>query len=192
MRVAIPHWQGRISPVLDTAAEILLVDVEDGVPTRRELRGLVAADVLGRAGELSDSGADVVLCGAVSAPLAAALACAGIKVVAFLCGPVEEVLAAWLAGGLDEGLFWMPGRRRWVRRRRWRCAMAETMGGGCRQGGGAGRHGKGGCTGKGGPRAGGPAAECVCPNCGERAPHTPGQPCRQMKCPKCGAAMTRA
>jgi len=32
---------------------------------------------------------------------------------------------------------------------------------------------------------------CVCPQCGQTAPHTPGQPCADMRCPACGAAMTR-
>ncbi len=44
----------------------------------------------------------------------------------------------------------------------------------------------------GGNRAGaGPAGYCVCPKCGERAPHTVGTPCYKIECPKCGAKMAR-
>lgn len=32
---------------------------------------------------------------------------------------------------------------------------------------------------------------CVCPVCGQEAPHTPGTPCKQRLCPKCGTAMAR-
>jgi predicted DNA-binding protein (UPF0251 family) len=32
---------------------------------------------------------------------------------------------------------------------------------------------------------------CVCPTCGQTAPHTPGTACATMRCPACGAAMTR-
>jgi len=55
-------------------------------------------------------------------------------------------------------------------------------------GGGVGR-GRGG--GRGGGFAAGPGGNCVCPKCGEKAPHQPGSPCYQQLCPKCGAVMTR-
>jgi len=55
-------------------------------------------------------------------------------------------------------------------------------------GGGVGR-GRGG--GRGGGFAVGPGGNCVCPKCGEKAPHQPGAPCYEQRCPKCGAAMTR-
>jgi predicted DNA-binding protein (UPF0251 family) len=38
----------------------------------------------------------------------------------------------------------------------------------------------------------GPSGECICPNCGTRAPHQRGIPCYKQKCPKCGTLMTRA
>ena len=60
--------------------------------------------------------------------------------------------------------------------------MGRSGGG---QGQGSGRQGRGGGF------AAGPGGNCVCPNCGERAPHQLGVPCYDQKCPKCGAAMTR-
>jgi hypothetical protein len=67
--------------------------------------------------------------------------------------------------------------------------MGRGSGGG--RGGGAGR-GRGQGPGRmGGSKAAGPGGNCVCPNCGHKAPHVAGQPCYQMQCPKCGARMTR-
>ncbi|MFA5309502.1 MAG: hypothetical protein WC370_08490 [Dehalococcoidales bacterium] len=37
----------------------------------------------------------------------------------------------------------------------------------------------------------GPGGNCVCPGCGEKAPHKPGTPCYTVNCPKCGTRMTR-
>ena len=73
--------------------------------------------------------------------------------------------------------------------------MPAGQGQGRGQGGGMGR-GPCGCgmrRGGGGPGGrGGAPTMCVCPQCGERAPHTPGEPCAQKSCPKCGTRMTRA
>ena len=53
---------------------------------------------------------------------------------------------------------------------------------------GQGRDGIG--RGQGGSFAAGPGGYCVCPNCGERAPHQLRSPCYNQRCPKCGTAMT--
>jgi ribosomal protein S27E len=37
----------------------------------------------------------------------------------------------------------------------------------------------------------GPGGDCVCPGCGQRAPHQPGTPCTEVKCSNCGTAMLR-
>lgn len=188
MRIAIPHWQGRISPVFDAARKVLVVEIGEDGQQRREQHRLRKMDVAARAEEFLRLGADVLLCGAISAPLEAALTAHRIQVIGFLSGPVEQVLAAFLDHELSDSVFGMPGLR--GRRERFR-ERSETMSvsgaGGPGPGCGRGRHGRGG-----GGRRGGPAGECVCPACGEKLPHRAGEPCRQVKCPKCGAAMTRA
>jgi len=35
MKIAIPNWQGRVSPVFDVARDVLLVDVVDGLAQAR-------------------------------------------------------------------------------------------------------------------------------------------------------------
>ncbi len=61
------------------------------------------------------------------------------------------------------------------------------------QGSGTGRGtGRGGAgQGRGGGFAAGPGGNCVCPNCGEKAPHQIGKPCYEQQCPKCGYTMAR-
>ena len=71
--------------------------------------------------------------------------------------------------------------------------LVQRRGGG--GGGGMGQGPGGGAAGRGGGRGGGfrpgPGGMCLCPSCGEKAPHQQGVPCFNMKCPKCGAAMVR-
>jgi predicted Fe-Mo cluster-binding NifX family protein len=111
MRIAIPHWQGRIAPVFDVARHLLLVDVEDGGEIRRQEKPLTKADPLARAAELAACGADMLICGAISAPLQLRIAASGVRVVAFLCGTVDEVLSAYLHGTLADPRLAMPGCR---------------------------------------------------------------------------------
>ena len=73
MKVAIPHWQERVSPVFDSAGSVLLIDIENGRERQREERRLTRTDIMARAGEFLKFGADVLICGAISAPLEAAL-----------------------------------------------------------------------------------------------------------------------
>jgi predicted Fe-Mo cluster-binding NifX family protein len=109
MKVAIPQWQGRVSPVLDVAAHLVVAEVTDGRETARREISLVAADPLERAREVSREGPDVLICGALSWPLEMALSAAGVRVVSHVCGAVEAVLAAFLDGSLGRTAFEMPG-----------------------------------------------------------------------------------
>ena len=51
-----------------------------------------------RVNRLKDLGVGVPLCGALSRPLEGLLATTGIVVIAWLCGSVEEIMRAYLAG----------------------------------------------------------------------------------------------
>lgn len=179
--------------MFDTAGSIMLIDLKHGRELRRELRSLDQNELLARAEEFLKLEADVLLCGAISAPLEALLVSSGVHVIGFLCGPVDEVLTAFLNGDIGKPKFLMPGCRAW--RRRLGQIRRRVMAGGFGMGSGGGRNrrGRGGGRGRmGGPSAAGPGGTCVCPKCGEKAPHTAGQPCNQMVCPKCGTPMVRA
>jgi predicted Fe-Mo cluster-binding NifX family protein len=193
MRIAIPEWQGRVSPVFDVAVNMLLIDVDSGHERRREQRQLHGADDSpARIAEFLSFGVETLICGAISTPVEARLVASGVQVVGFTCGRVDHVLAAYLRGELANQLFAMPGcKRRW---REGGDVMPRGFGMGAGRGGGG--RGQGRCQGpvtgsKGGTFTTGPGGFCVCPKCGEKAPHTPGRPCLQMLCPKCGGNMTR-
>jgi predicted Fe-Mo cluster-binding NifX family protein len=117
--VAVPVWQGRVSPVFDTARKLLLAEVEDGKVTNRTEAELRQEALPKRAGEVKDLGVNVLICGAISRPLAAMLAGRGIEVLPFVTGTTGESLDAWRAGRLPGPGLLMPGcggRRRRCRR----------------------------------------------------------------------------
>ncbi len=195
MRLAIPHHEGRVSPVFDVAASVLLIDIEDKREVRREERSLDRTDRPSRAAEFLRLGANVLICGAISASLEDILVFSGVRVIGFRCGPVDELVAAFLNGKLTKLEFCMPGCGGW--RKRLGRGRSDTMprgfgmGSGRGGGGGRGSSTEGG-AGRMGGTARGPGGFCVCPSCGEKLPHTAGQPCTNVVCPKCGTKMTRA
>ncbi len=121
MKVAIPEWQGRISPVFDVAAHLLLADVTGGRVGERHTASLSAAAIHARARQVADLGVQVLICGAISWPLELALSGAGVEVIPQTCGEVEQILEAFVAGQLGRNAFLMPGccgRRRRCRGQR--------------------------------------------------------------------------
>ena len=109
MTVAMPIWQGRISPVLDVAGRFLVVQIENGHETsRREiLVGETSPRLLAKG--IKEMGPEVLLCGALSQPVADSLANEGVRVWPHICGEAESVLQAFLTNTLEQAEFRMPG-----------------------------------------------------------------------------------
>jgi predicted Fe-Mo cluster-binding NifX family protein len=110
MKVAMAHWQGRVSPVFDVADRLYLFEVEGRREIGREMLRLASRDPFERVKELSELGVAVLLCGAISITLEKALIGAGIRVVGFLGGDLENVIKAFLDGNLDDGRIRNAGR----------------------------------------------------------------------------------
>jgi len=118
MRVAVPIWNGRISPVFDTARQVNILALDRGEVVGRETVAL-APDPVPRALGLRERRVDLLICGAISANLEDMVARSGIRVISDICGPVGQVVQAYLDGRLEEPVFRMPGccgQRRRLRR----------------------------------------------------------------------------
>ncbi|MEN6472478.1 MAG: NifB/NifX family molybdenum-iron cluster-binding protein [Syntrophaceae bacterium] len=109
MRIAIADWQDRISPVFDVSSELILIDIEQGREVGRTSVTLRGNDPFARAHEVADLGVQVLICGAISGPLETALLGGGIRVYGFVCGTLDEVLNAFMRGGIMRGRCRMPG-----------------------------------------------------------------------------------
>jgi len=109
MRVAVPVWQSRVSPVFDTARRLLIVDVENGREVHREEAPILGLSLADRVNRLVEFDVDVLLCGAISRPLAGMIAASGIRVIPWLRGDVNQVLRVFLNGEPIDSRFLMPG-----------------------------------------------------------------------------------
>jgi predicted Fe-Mo cluster-binding NifX family protein len=136
MKIAIPHWQGRISPVFDVARNVLLIETDGHAEASRQD---VVFDPAGlfplRVRQLARTGAEVLICGAISRPLESAIRAEGIDVIPHICGEISSVLNAFLQGQLNQSqnTFLMPGCRgrgmgRRLRHRGGRCRRGNRGG----------------------------------------------------------------
>ena len=128
MKIAIPTWNGRVSPVFDTASRLLVVEVGEGRECSRFETDISEHFLPSKIIRLTELGIDTLICGAISRPLVYMITTAGIKLVPWISGQVEDVLQAFLAGTLFDLRFMMPG-----------CAGYWGKGSGARHGRGMGR-----------------------------------------------------
>ena len=117
-RLAIPVWDEQVSTTADFAGRLLVVDLDEGREVKREEMPWQDTAPVRRAQALKNRKVEVLLCGAISQPLAWFVARAGIHVIPFVAGPVDNVLAAYLCGRLADPRYLLPGsppgaRRRW-------------------------------------------------------------------------------
>ena len=131
MRVAVPTWSGRVSPVFDVARHLLVADLDGATEVGRHEVAIEDTELGARAKTVAQLGVDVLICGGISAPLEAILVSSGVRVIPHTCGPTEEVLRAFARGQLQDTAFLMPGccrrrrRRQGGRRGGWRARDAQ-------------------------------------------------------------------
>jgi predicted Fe-Mo cluster-binding NifX family protein len=109
MRVAIPLWHGRVSPVFDEANRILLIDVSENQELHRQEESLMARNPFEQAQLFPRLGVELLICGMISQTQRAALASTKIRIIPHICGSMEEVIAAYLDGRIESGALRMPG-----------------------------------------------------------------------------------
>ena len=109
LRIAIPIRDNCVSPAFDFARTLLLVELEDGREVRRSETALVPEPNARRAARLIELQVELLVCGAISRDLARSVAGAGIEILSYVSGPIDEVVKAYAAGRLAEPRFVLPG-----------------------------------------------------------------------------------
>ena len=111
MRIGIATWKNRISPVLDVAERMAIIDIqEEHVEHRGDLL-LSMSDPYIRVREILTASVELVICGAISGMLFQMLRNAGIEVICWVSGDMDDVLTAYLNGEPLQEQFAMPGCR---------------------------------------------------------------------------------
>jgi len=119
MRIAIPEYGGRVSPVFDTCRTLLVFQTSNfDAPHPLETQDWSYVPLPARAKRLRQNGIDLLLCGGISGWLARQIEAEGIRLVPWLAGDVRQVLNAFVNGRLPDRCFAMPGS--WGKRRGYR------------------------------------------------------------------------
>ena len=119
MRIAIPHCNSSVSPVLDTAEKLIIVEVDSEVVTSQQELILTGAGPQEKAKTIANH-ADVLVCGAISRTMCTYLASLGVIVHPWTMGTIESIIDIVSAGNLPGPEFMMPGCRRGRHGRCWR------------------------------------------------------------------------
>jgi predicted Fe-Mo cluster-binding NifX family protein len=109
MRIAISIWEDKISPLLDTASKLLIIENGTQKESPRYEVHLLKQDISKKCRFIQGFNIDVLICGAVSRQFSEMLKASGIEVISGISGPVGDVLKAYQQGGSLSSEFFMPG-----------------------------------------------------------------------------------
>ena len=112
MRIALPIWEDKITPLLDTASRLLVLNEEGGVKSECFEVSLDGMDLHTRCVRIQTLEIQILICGAVSRIFSRMLHGLGVQVISGISGGAEEVLHAYHHEGLSEPRFLMPGYKR--------------------------------------------------------------------------------
>jgi len=124
MKIGIPVFNDRVSPVFDWARNLMIVVI--GEAGEAEGSRIVGMDELGeweRVTLLVSEGINVLICAGICGTLIQAITGRGIQVIPGIVGHVDDVLEAYKNGRLFQQEFCMPGYKaagNQLRRRRGR------------------------------------------------------------------------
>lgn len=108
-RTAVPIFRGRVSPVLDTCTQMLLVETNGRNEKARTTLSLEGTSLIERCRVLQEHGVGVVICSAVSDSFFKLLGQSDIATICGIAGEIEDVIQAYRRGSLEQPRFRMPG-----------------------------------------------------------------------------------
>ena len=111
MKIAIPVWNGNVSPVLDTAERLVVFDIDNGKVISRYEVSIKDKGIQEKARIMAEN-AKILLCGALSVKMASYLTSYGLKVYPWIMGNAEQLIEMVIAGNVPGPEYSMPGCRR--------------------------------------------------------------------------------
>lgn len=105
MRIAIPLFNGRVSPRFDASPEVWIVELKGGKVNREERYPVETLNLHQRLDQLASKSVDKLICGGIDRFSYDQLGHRGIEVIYNVAGEAKEVLNSFIKGGLRPGFF---------------------------------------------------------------------------------------
>jgi len=109
VRVAIPIFRSRVSPIFDSSTRVMLVDIEHNNEIERSEIYLDELSKTERVTILQKLKVKTIICSGISDMLQNMLQSEKINLVTGIAGEIDQVVAAFLSERLNEPQFHMPG-----------------------------------------------------------------------------------
>ncbi len=110
MKVAVPVWNGNVSPVLDTAGQLIVFEVEnERIISRTKLP--IEERILSEKAKKIANSAHILICGAMSSHMASFLSSFGLDVYPWVMGDAECLVEMFASGKIPGPEYSMPGCR---------------------------------------------------------------------------------
>ena len=109
VRVAIPIFHGRVSPVLDLCTRLRVMDIDGRREVARRELSLDNFLLSERFNLITQSGIDVIICCGISDVLDNMLQTTDIRLFWGIAGNADQVVDAFVCNRLDDPVFHMPG-----------------------------------------------------------------------------------
>jgi predicted Fe-Mo cluster-binding NifX family protein len=110
-RIAIPVFESRVSPVLDSCRRILVVDIEGECEIRRQEIVLEKMSLHERLEVITRWGIKKIICAGVSEIMCKFIAGKKIALISGIAGELENIIEAYICNCLDDPCYLMPGKR---------------------------------------------------------------------------------
>jgi len=124
MKIGIPVWRNRISPLFDTARTLMIIEIRDGKEISRTETPIDEDFLPLRAKLVEERGIGILICGGISRALEAILRSHDIIVLSGIQGDTENVIDAFQNSRLDASEYQMPGYG--VKKHQRRCRRRRT------------------------------------------------------------------
>ncbi|MFO7667695.1 MAG: hypothetical protein R6V76_13820 [Desulfobacterales bacterium] len=108
-RIAIPVFNSRVAPVLDTSNLLIVMDFEEGQELARRELSLEMMSLFERVELLCRLEVNRVICAAISETLFRFIESKKIGLISGVVGELDEIIHAYFCEQLDDARFSMPG-----------------------------------------------------------------------------------
>lgn len=109
IKIIIPVFKNRVSPVYDWCSNLLVVEIESGWETGRSKVETAGPDPVRQADQMVELGVGMVVCGGIGEGLLGFIKARNVSVISGVSGDIDDVLTALIAGEIPHPRFMMPG-----------------------------------------------------------------------------------